>query len=234
MDGQRYGRGPGERLQLGAAILANARVVDTAPVKRRLQGFATAHRNYVAIQNKIQAVDADLHGAMAKAARRGKELDAAVEALALALAIDGHPRAKPFAALGGAAPSDVRQVANQEKPQTVHRLAEAALSSRAAGRTTCEAARAADQAADKLQAAQAAIGPLKATLGELRRQRQTLGQPWNRALAALRREARSAEDDGAVGLYRALFGSGTAATRQNDKPAPTPAPQPAPMPESTA
>lgn len=234
MNGQRHGRGPGERLHLGNAILANARVVDTAPVKRRLLAFMAAHRDYVAVQDKVQTTEIGLHGANAKAARREKEMDAAVETLALALAVDGHPRTKPFAALGGAAPSNVKEAAIREKPKAVHRLAEAAQASRAAGRKTCAAACAADQAANKLQAALLAIGPLDATLRELRRQRDTLGQPWDRALAVLRRAARAAEDDGAVGLYTALFGVGAPSIRKNGKPAPAAAPEPAPMPASTA
>lgn len=234
MNGQRHGRGPGERLQLGAAILANARVVDTTLVKRRLAAFQAAHRNYAAVQDKVQAAEVGRHGAIAKVARREKEMDEAVEALALALAVDGHPRTKPFAALGGSAPSDVKEAALREKPKTVHQLAEAAQSSRAAGRKTCEAARAADQAASKLQAALLAVAPLEAALAELRRQRETLGQPWDRALAMLRRGARTAEDDGASGLFTALFGLGAPSTRKNGKPAPAPAPQPAPTPASTA
>ena len=233
MDGQKHGRGPGERLQFGGAILANARVIDTAPVRRRLLAFTVAHRAYAAVQSKVRAGETELRGLSAKVARREQEVDAAVEALALALAIDGHPRTKPFAVLGSATPSRVKEAAPEDKPKAVHQLAEAALSSRAAGRTTCEAARAADQAANKLQAALVALGPLEATLRELRRQRDTLGQPWDRALGILRRAARAAEDDGAAGLYMGLFGL-PASSRKNAQPAPTPTPAPGPTPASTA
>ncbi len=230
METKKHGRGPGERLQIGGAILANARVVDAAPVRRRLAAFATAHRNYVAVQTKMEAVEADLRTVGAKVARRGKDVDAAVEAIALALAFDGHPRMKPFAVLGSATPSRVRNAAPGDKPAAVHQLAAAALASRAAGRRTREAARAADQAAGRLEAALTEVEPLEATLAELRRQRETLGQPWDRALGILRRAARAAEDDGAAGLYAALFGPGAPSARKNGKPAPAPAPDPTPAP----
>jgi hypothetical protein len=203
-------------------------------VKQRLLAFAAAHRDLVAVHEKLQSVEAGRRAGRTKVARREKEVDAAVEALARAMIIDGHPRTKPFAALGSGAPSDLREVATRDKPKLIHQLAEAAQSSRAAGRNTVAAAQAADQAANKLQTAILALGPLDAARAELGGQRDTLGQPWDRALGVLRRAVHAAEDNGATGLYTALFGLAAPAVRKNGKAAPAPAPQPAPTPVSTA
>ena len=88
-----------------------------------------------------------------------------------------------------------------------------------------------------METALLAIEPVEQSLDELRRQRETLGQPWDRALAALRRGAHYATDEGAPGLYTALFAHVRRAARKNGgkpTPAPQPAPAPAPPPVSTA
>jgi hypothetical protein len=228
---KKTGRGARTRLAFGAAILANARVVDTGRIGRRLTAFTTAHRNYAAAQKKLDGAEEALRAAGAQAARCEQEVDAAVEALALAMANDGHSRAKPFAALGAVTPSTVRNAAIGDKPDAVRQLAHAAQQSRAAGRKTCDAARAAEQAADKLQAALIAVGPLELTVTATRSQRDTQGQAWDRTLSILRRDVRSAEDEGAAGLYGALFGLRAPVARKVDRPPATP-PLPAPTAES--
>ena len=120
----------------------------------------------------------------------------------------------------------MKQTPVSAKVKASRQLAEAAQSSRAAGRKTCDAAQAVGQAADKLDAALLALAPLGATQRELRRQRDTLGRPWDRTLAVLRRDARSAEDEGATGLYVALFGAPAPVTRKTDTPADGAAAQP--------
>ena len=107
----------------------------------------------------------------------------------------------------------MKQTPVSAKVKASRQLAEAAQSSRAAGRKTCDAAL-------------LALAPLGATQRELRRQRDTLGRAWDRTLAVLRRDARSAEDEGATGLYVALFGAPAPVTRKTDTPADGAAAQP--------
>jgi hypothetical protein len=237
MTAQHSGKGVRERLEIGAVILAHAQVVDTNAVKRRLLAFTSAHRSYADAQEKVAAAEAELRMVKAAVARRSDEIDAAVDALALALANDGHPRTKPFAALGLAAPSEVKDVPIADKVEAMHALAAAAQGSRAAGRKTCEAARAVDDGAKKLQTALAAVAPAQSALDERRRQRDALGLPWDRALAVLRRDVRSAEDEGATGLYAALFGpparSG-AARNKSDAPTSSVTPPPPTAPAESA
>ncbi len=78
---------------------------------------------------------------------------------------------------------------------------------------------AAEKAAKAVTTALAAVAPaLKATDGA-RSRRDALVQPWETAFAALKRGARAAEDDGAKGLFAALFES-TATVRKPTKKKP--------------
>ena len=96
---------PGTRLEMGAAILAAARMVDTELIKPRLTAFISAHRSYVAAQRKVDAADDQMREAQAQLTQRDAEQDEAVERLAGALANEGLPRTNPFAAFGAVAPS---------------------------------------------------------------------------------------------------------------------------------
>lgn len=226
-----HGMGPGNRLETGAAILAAAQVVDTAPIKSRLTAFTAAHRSYVGAQDKVDAAEADLRTTQTKIDRRELAADEAVEALALALASEGHARTKPFAAFGAVTPSLVKHLTGSEKAKTIHELVAAVQRAKSVSQKTREIANAAEQAGRGLETALFPIGQLEASLREVRRQRDTIGRKWDTTLAALRRETRSAADDGAPGLYPALFGE--ARTRKRAKPAPVPAPAPPDTPAVT-
>jgi hypothetical protein len=234
METKGYDRGPGERLAIGATIVANARVVDTALVKARLAGFIAAHRDYAGAQSKVDDAEARLRGLQAKALRRERAADDAVETLALTLIAEGHPRTKPFGALGGVSPSAIKSLAIPAKAKAIHDLVAAVQRSRLTSQKTRDAARAADQAARAMEAALLAIDPAELELRQLRGQRDTLGHPWERALASLRRGARAAFDEGAPTLYTALFGVPPRPARKNGKPTATPTPDLPPAPASTA
>src|SRR5258708_38927553 len=147
-----HGNGPGNRLGKGAAILAAAHLVDTAPVKLRLSRFLTAHRGYVGAQGKVDAAESDLRAAQAKVARREIEVDQAVETLALALANGGHSRTQPFAAFGAVAPAFVNALAIRNKVEAIHQLVDR-VQHAAVSQKSRASARAADQAARSLAAA---------------------------------------------------------------------------------
>jgi hypothetical protein len=201
------------RLETGAAILAAAQVVDTAPIKSRLAAFTAAHRSYVAAQDKVDAAEADLRTAQTKIDRRELAADEAVEALALALA-----------AFGPLTPSLVKHLTGNEKATAIHQLVAAVQRAKAVSQETREIANAAEEAGRGLETALVPVDQLEASLREVRRQRDTIGRKWETTLAALRRETRSAADDGAPGLYPALFGEARRRKRAQPVPAPTPAP----------
>jgi hypothetical protein len=230
MNTRRYRTGPGSRLETGAAILAAAHVVDTAPIKGRLSTFSAAHRSYAGAQDKVGAAARDVRAARAKVGRRGAELEAAVEALALALATEGHSRTKPFAAFGALTPSSVKLLAVDDKIRAVEQLVDRVEQAKAVSQKTRDVAQAAARAARNLAAALVPIAQLEASLRELRWRRDTLGNKWDTALAALRRDTLSAADEGAPGLYPALFGRSAHPIRKRAQPAPAPTPVPTPEP----
>ncbi len=207
------GRGPATRLQIGTLVLVAAGVVDTGPVKRRLSNFKAMHRKYAGVQSEIQALHAEVRGAKADLARRAADADDAVEALALALANEGQPRHTPFAAFGAPAPWVIRRLRAGQKAAAIHRLVASIQRNddrqrrgRSPGQGARDAALAAERAARHIEAAVVPIDSLRTSLRHLRYRRDAVGLLWDKALVALRREARSAADDGMPGVHSALFG----------------------------
>ena len=220
METRKAGMSPGNRLETGAAILAAARVVDTELVTPRLTKFTAAHRSYVAAQRKVEAVEAQVREAQAGVLRSDAEQDEAVEALARALVAEGQPRTNPFAAFGAAAPSAVKKLTVAEEAKAIHQLVAAVQRSKTVNQVTRDAAQAAEQAARAMEAALLPMDSLEVALRNARHERDAVGQTWETTLAALRRGARSAADDGAPGLYTALFGRVNRPTTKKAKPAP--------------
>ncbi len=71
---------------------------------------------------------------------------------------------------------------------------------------------------------------LQASVRDARRTRDAVAQGWESALAALKRGARAAADDGAPQLYATLFAPAGRSASKSSKPAPV-APPPAPAAE---
>jgi hypothetical protein len=87
----------------------------------------------------------------------------------------------------------------------VHQLVAAILRSKGVSTETNQAAQAADKAACAVEEALAPIAKLEKTVADARRTRDAIAKVWESALAALRRGARAAADDGAPDLYPTLF-----------------------------
>ena len=106
--------------------------------------------------------------------------------------------------------------------------------SKTISQATRDTARAEEKAAQVIEAALFPIDKLEVVIRDARHERDTVGQTWDTALAALRRGARAAADDGAPGLYTALFGRLLrSSSRKNAKPVPPPPPAPVPSPTVT-
>lgn len=196
---------PATRLEIGAVILEAAQHVDTKRATGRLNAFAAVHRSYTAAQRRVETVEGQLRGLQAQLSENEAKHDP-VETLARALVADGEPRANPFVNLGGSSPSNVKKLVFVEEAKAIHQLVAAVQRSTTAGQATRNAAKAADKAARAMEATLRRINTLEATLEKARRRRDTIGESWDNALAALKRRTRAAEDDGAAGLYTALFG----------------------------
>ena len=195
----------GTRLQIGASVLAAARAVDTSAVKARLRRFEQTHRSYVNAQKKVDAAESQLQALQVRLAELDAVQDEAVETLARALVTDGQPRGNPFDAFGAPAPSTLKRMPFPEAAVAVHQLVATVLRAKGGSEATTQAAQAAEKAAQTLEGALAPVAKLEDSVRDARRMRDAVGQTWESALAALRRGARAAADDGAPDLYPTLF-----------------------------
>lgn len=196
---------PGSRLHAGTAVLANARAVDTRLIQDRLDRFEQAHRSYVAAQKKVDLVSVPLTAALKEVGERDAVQSNAVDALALALANEGHPMRTPFEAFDGPTPPALTRLSPAEEAAGIHELVATILRSGRVNEATKAAARAADGAASAVEKALEPIAALETTVRAARHTRDTLGRAWDDALSGLKRSARSAADAGAPELYGRLF-----------------------------
>jgi hypothetical protein len=228
------GKNPGGRLQGGAAVLAAAKVVDLRPVKARFTAFQRAHAMYVQAQGKVDAAEEQLRAAQARLGERDAVQDEAVEVLARALVAEGQPRANPFAALGAPAPKALQRQPTIDEAKVIHRLVAAVQRNKGVSKATLQAAQAVEKAALAVEQAAAPIAKLQAAAREARHTREAIAQTWETALAALKRGARAASDDGAPQLYATLFERPSRSSGKAAKPAPSTPPGPTTQPAATA
>jgi hypothetical protein len=220
------------RLKTGAAILAAADGVNVRMVQKRLDAFTEAQRTYAKSQRAVEAAEAALRANQGKLDACDVQQDEAVEQLVRALITDGRPRSSPCAAFAMPAPSTIRQLPFADEAQAIHKLAGAVQQDHTISKAAQRAAQAADEAARKMDKALVLIDKLRASVRSARQTRSGAGKTWGLTLAALKRGARAAADDGAPDLYTKLFGL---PSRPKKKPAsPTPAPTPAPATEPQA
>lgn len=223
----------GARLRLGNSVLTAAKSVNTRPVQARLDAFGRAQRSYAAAQERVDAAEAVLRAAQAKVAQRDREQDEAVELLVRVLVAEGQPRAKPFAGCGGPTPTALTRLSVAEEAQQIHALVTALQRNPGCSKATQQASEVAEKAARAVEKAMAPITALQAAVSQARQARDALAQTWKKALAGLKRGARTAVDDGAPYLYATLFGQATAAGSRNGRRAPdTPAPPAPPAPNA--
>jgi len=204
--------------------LTAAKSVNTRPVQARLEAFDRAQRAYAAAQGKVDAAEAALHAAQAKVAQRDGEQDEAVDGLARALITDGQSRVKPFAGCGGPTPAALMHLPAAEEARQIHALVTALQRNAGLSKAAQQACEVADKAARAAEKALARIEALQAALSQARQARDALVQRWENTLAALKRGARAAIDDGEPYLYTTLFGHAA----RNGKHAPDNPPTPAP------
>ena len=199
--------GPGARAEIGAAVSAAAETVDTRLVQRRLTAFEATHARYIAAQRVVAAAEGQLAAAAAVVRRCDGEQDVAVDHLARALMLEHQSRASPFRGFGVPSPAVLQRLAAAAEAKAIHKLVAAVGRIEGRAGSTLEAALAADAAACAVEEALASLLPLAAALRTARQARDAVGELWNRDLAALKRQAHAAADDGAPLLHAALFGS---------------------------
>jgi len=203
---------PASRIAAGDHVLEAAKTADTRAVKAKLAAFARAHAALVAAHAVATKAEMALHDAQDAVGDADAEQDAAVHALAAKMVGDGAPKANPFNVFGLAAPSVVAVTAVEKEVALTAKLATLASKWKSATIGTKQAAALLAKKSAGTKKALADMVPMRKAQAAAIAKRDALGVPWARAFAHLKNAARTAEDDGARGLYAALFGV-TAAPR---------------------
>jgi len=218
------------QLDAGASILAAARTVDTRLIKPRLTAFEHAQRSVRVAHEKVLAAEKRLNAARARLGELDVDQGEAVELLAGTLIVDGQPRTHPFAAFGAPSPGALMGLRPAEKVKAVRHLVGAVQRAKGVSKPTLQALQAAQKTAAAIEQELASMDKLQGAVRDARHTCDAAVQTWLTALAALKRGARAAADDGAATLYATLFDRPGRTNSKSAKPAPTPEPAPAPDP----
>ena len=226
-------------LNAGASILAAARTVETRLIKARLAAFERTQRSYSAAHDKVNAAEAQLGAAQTRLGELDADQDEAVDALARALVADGQPLGNPLGAFSPLTPKKLMAQAVAEEVKAIHQLVAAIQRAKGVSKPTLQAAQAAEKAARAVEQQLAQMEKVQEAIRETRHTRAAVAQGWAKDLAALKRGARAAEDDGVTRLYAALFDRATRTSTKNGKsshtaPPAEPVPAPAATPASAA
>ncbi len=204
------GKSPGKRIVVGDQVLCAVDAVDTSTIAVRVASFKKAHLLYSAAEMAVRK--------MAQALRTRQEvvfdadvaLNVAVDLLANALPADGFPRQNPFRVFGAPTPSALKAMGMAGGANEVLALEKAVLMKSSISPRSADAARAAGDAARKVQAALKPLAKLQKARIDAMARRDALAPGWSKALASLKLAAMAADDEGHAGLFAALF----------DRPAP--------------
>jgi hypothetical protein len=221
-------------LNAGASILAAARTVETRLIKVRLAAFERAQRSYSAAHDKVGAAEAQLGAAQTRLGELDADQDETVDALARALVAEGQPFNNPFGAFGPLAPRKLMAQPVADEVRAIHQLVAAVQRGKGVSKPTLQAAQTAEKAARAVEQQLAQIEKLQESTREARHTRDAVAQGWAKDLAALKRGARAASDDGAQHLYATLFDRPVRPSTKNGKAshAVTPA-EPVPTPTAS-
>ncbi len=198
-------QGHAGRLHTGTVVLSAAKSVDTSCVANRLAAFTEAQAAYAAAQRVVDDIQTRINTELAKLADEDAALEIALDKLVLALLMDRQPRLSPFAAFGAPSPSALMRVAYDEKPKGLRKLIGAIHRDETLSQASHDAATAVEAAVQVLEEALAPILTLQEELVAARSDRDAFGERWDEALASLKRGAQAGVDEGAPGLYAALF-----------------------------
>ena len=197
------GTSPGQRIKAGNHVIASARSVDIKPVKARFDAFELIHLGFRKGDDQVTKADAALTKAERKVGERDADQDESLEAFAGAHVGAGASRKSPLAEYKLGSVSEIQEIAAEKEAKVLLKMAAKGKKHPDAG--VKKAALAMEKAAN---AVLAAIKPIEA-LAEARtgaiHARDARRPAWEKAFAALKRAARSAEDEGATGLFAALF-----------------------------
>ena len=228
------GKSAAAQLKAGAAILAAARTADTRLIKDRLAAFDRAHQGYADAHAQLLQAETALKTAQAEFRT---EQQGVVDGLARALLADGQPLRDPFAGFGAATTGALMHMPPGEAVKALPQLIATVRRSKTLGKVTLQALPAAEKATHAMDQAATRMDDLRTAAHSAHATRDAVAQKWEAALAALKRGARAAADDGAPTLYATLFERPGRTNGKNHKTAqpaaPLAAPPAAPQPTAT-
>ena len=197
------GTSPGRRVKVGKLVFGRAASVDTAPVKKPLDALRAVHGLY---EKKHQAAGVAVER-LAKAEARVGDLDvtqdASLDVFAAAHIALGGSRMQPLASYKVGSVSEIKAMANEKQAKLLLKLAAKGQAHEDIG-----VKRAAAKMEKAAKAVLAAIKPMPGLVdkrNEAIAARDALAPGWEKAFAFLKRAVRVAEDEGASGLFAALF-----------------------------
>lgn len=197
------GGSPGQRIEAGNTVLDRAKGTDTTPVKKRLLAFTREHRAYERGHNAASKARAALFAQERKVGAADAGLDDSLDVLASALAGAGAPRLQPLKGLEKRSVSQLKKLPMRKEADAVIKLS--AKCANHPDPKVKKAAAACDKAAKAVLAADKPLAGLRRAFESAAGARDAVAPRWEKAFAALKSGARSAEHDGADGLLEALF-----------------------------
>lgn len=225
--------GPTSRVEAGNHVLHAAESIGTAmtkPIGPRLATFRKVHDQYMAADDAVKEADAAVRAQKAKVAEADVTQDEAIETLSCTVVGEGLPRLTPFKPLGFASPSSLKKMEAGAEARELLRLAAAVKAHKPALTESRKVAAQLEAAAKGVLVAVEPIADLERKRREAVSKRDALEQGWETAFAALKRGARAAADEGAAGLFEALFGSAPKPKRTRRPKTATPPNEPNPAP----
>ena len=204
------GKSPGQRIVCGDQVLCAVDAVDTSAIAGRVASFRKAHLLYSAAEMAVRKAGQALRTQQEVVFVADVALNVAVDLLASVLPADGFPRQNPFRVFGAPSPSALKTMGMAGGANEVLALERAVLMKSSISPKSADAARAAGDAARKVQAALKPLAKLQKARVNAMARRDALAPGWGKALASLKLAAMAADDEGHTGLFAALF----------DRPAP--------------
>jgi hypothetical protein len=195
------------RQDTGDEIASRATELDTRPVKAKLASFLAEHARHAKAEEAVTKAEEALRAAQAAAGEIDGALDGDVEQMASLLPSIGLPRASPFKPFGLPPPSDLVKLEYTKEIAATKKLASKVSAHKSATKPMKDLAKSIVANGKKLEASLPAIKKAEKALSAAITARNTVGVDWERALGRLKNATRTAEDDGAAGLYEKLLGN---------------------------
>ncbi len=214
------------RAEVGDAVLAAAETTDTKTIAKKLNEFRKAHTTLGTATGALTATEEKVTAAEQAVAEADNEQDDSIDPLADALVGIGQARTQPFKGLSSVSPSKLKEMGYADEAKELLSITAKVRKRKGLTKAVTDACKRCERAAKDVIDALKPIAKLKAAETAARTRRDALTQPWETAFSALKRAAKSAEDDGAKGVFDTLFRDPSAkpAKKKPAKKTKTPAP----------